>query len=246
MATQPVKRLRMMLRAGEVVREVERVLAKTGDSVVGEVLRGHRAFYEWDHYPRGDVYDGESHAQYFYHAHPGALRDLEHGHFHAFLRAKGMPRGMKPARRPHRDRWPKGDDALSHIVAISMDSQGTPLRLFTTNRWVTGETWYRAEDVCKIIGRFEIDHARPSWPANRWVGAMIRLFWPQIMLLLRARDAAIENWAAENPEGDALEDRRLEVVSQADIAIEAQTAAVEAALAARTSRGQAQDEASGG
>ena len=230
MATQPVKRLRMMLAAGEEVREIERVLGRTGDSVVSELLRGHATFYEWDHYPKGDVYDGESHAQYFYHAHPGGLRDTEHGHFHTFVRAKGMPRGMKPMRYRNRDKWPMGDDALTHVVAISMDSKGQPLRLFTTNRWVTGETWYRADDVCKVIGRFVIDHARPSWPTNRWVGAMVRLFWPQVMLLLKARDQVIENWSAQNPDRDTFEDRGLEVASQAGVDVEAQIAAVRAAL----------------
>ena len=53
MATQPVKRLRMMLAAGEEVLEIERVLGRTGDSVVSEVLRGYETFYEWDHYPKG-------------------------------------------------------------------------------------------------------------------------------------------------------------------------------------------------
>ena len=69
-----------------------------------------------------------------------------------------------------------GDDALTHVVAISMDSKGRPLRLFTTNRWVTGETWYRADDVCKVIGRFVIDHARaprgpPTAGSAPWCGS---------------------------------------------------------------------------
>ena len=234
MATQPPKRLRMMLAAGEEVREIERVLGRTGDNVVAELLRGYEAFYEWDHYPKGDVYDGESHSQYFYHTHPGGLRDKENGHFHTFVRAKGMPRGMKPMRRQNRDGWPMGKDALTHVIGISMDSKGRPLRLFTTNRWVTGETWYRADDVCKVIGRYVIDHARPSWPTNRWVSAMVRLFWPQVVLLLKARDQVIESWSVQNPDRDTLEDRRLEVASQAEVDIEAQIAAIEAALEART------------
>ena len=53
MATQPVKRLRTMLAAGEEVIEIQRVLGRTGDSVVSELLRGHETFYEWDHYPKG-------------------------------------------------------------------------------------------------------------------------------------------------------------------------------------------------
>ena len=48
-----------------------------------------------------------------------------------------------------------------------MDSTGLPIRLLSTNRWVTGEAWYRADDVCKLLDLFEIDHAQPSWPVNR-------------------------------------------------------------------------------
>ena len=36
-----------------------------------------------------------------------------------------------------------------------------------------------------------IDHARPSWPANRWITALMRMFRPQIVELLHARDAEI-------------------------------------------------------
>jgi hypothetical protein len=100
------------------------------------------------------------------------------------------------------------------------------------NRWVTGETWYRAEDVCELIDRFEIDHAQPSWPTNRWITAMVRLFWPQVMTLVRARDATIAAWQRANSGADVLEDRRLEITSQVDISIDGQVAAVEAARAA--------------
>lgn len=232
-ATLPVRRLRKMLKAGEDILEVHRVLARTNDNVVGEVIRDQGTFFEWDHYPKGDVFDNESHAQYFYHAHPSEKRDTEHGHFHTFIRAKGMPKSMRPVKHRSSSLWPKGDDALSHLVAISMDPQGHPLRIFTTNRWVTGETWYKANDVCKLVDRFDIDHARPSWPANRWVSGMIRLFWPQITLLLRARDMAIENWMAQHPKEDVFEDRRLELTSQTEISLDSQIKAVRAAAKAK-------------
>ena len=233
MATQPIKRLRMMLAAGEDVLEVFRVLTRTDDNVVGEVLRHQGTFYEWDHYPKGDVYDRKSHSQYFYHAHSIGGRNREHGHFHTFVRAKGMPRGTKPVNRPDRSQWPSGNDALSHIVGISMDAKGLPIRLFTTNRWVTGEAWYKARDVIKMIGLYTIDHAQPSWPTNRWVSGMVRLFWPQIILLIQARDLSVEAWEKQNPKQDVFEDRGLEITSRADIDIDAQIAAVKAAIAVK-------------
>jgi hypothetical protein len=53
----PSEDLEVMALAGQQVVEVYRVLAKTGDNVVGELLRGTDTFFEWDHYPKGDVYD---------------------------------------------------------------------------------------------------------------------------------------------------------------------------------------------
>ena len=230
MATQPLKRLRLMLAAGEDVLEVWRVLGLTQDNVVGEILRHQGKFYEWDHYPKGDVYDRQTHSLYFYHAHSVGGRDPEHGHFHTFVRAKGMPRGMKPIDRKDRSAWPSGNDALSHIVGISMDSKGMPIRLFTTNRWVTGETWYKARDVIKLIGLYSIDHAQPSWPTNRWVSGMIKLFWPHVIMLLKARDKSVEAWEKQKPDQDVFEDRDLEVTSQVEIDVEAQIAAINDAI----------------
>ena len=84
--------LESMAQAGQEIIEIHRILSKTGDNVVGEVLRGQGTFFEWDHYPPGDVYDHETHSQFYYHAHPSKQRfELEHGHFHTFLRPKGMP-----------------------------------------------------------------------------------------------------------------------------------------------------------
>jgi hypothetical protein len=204
--------------AAAVVTEVHRVLAKTGDNVVGELLRGSGTFYEWDHYPKGDVYDQETHGQYYYHAHPAGQRFAgEHGHFHTFLRPAGMPKGTRPAPVPSLQPPVDPEDALSHLVAIAMDSRGLPVRLFTVNRWVTGETWYGAEDVIRMLPRFAIDHARPSWPVNRWITGLLALYRPFVESLLRQRDQAVRLWQSERNPPDVYEDRRLEVTSYLDI-----------------------------
>ena len=233
-ANLPTERLETMVAAGEDVIECHRVLAKTGDNIVGELIRGEETFFEWDHYPKGDVYDHETHSQFYYHAHPQELRAGEHGHFHTFVRPLGIPAGILPAPLPGLE-LPKGDnDALSHIVGISMDPQGVPIRLFTTNRWVTGEVWYTADDVRAIIEVFDIDQAQPSWPVNRWVTSMIRLFQPQIAKLLEARDRRVAGWAVTHPGEDVFEDRDLEVTSAIDISIDDQVAAAMAALDAKS------------
>ncbi len=203
----PRRRLEAMAAAGQEILECYRVLAKAGANIVSEILKGQGKFQEWDHYPEGDVYDNETHSQYYYHAHRGV--ENEHGHFHTFLRQPGMKPGTKPVPYGGTEAWPRGKDSLSHLVAIAMDGYGFPTRLFTTNRWVTGEAWYRAEDVCAMLDGFEIDHAYPSWPTNRWLGAMLRLFHPQIVELIGARDGSVARWRERHPEQDVFEDREL-------------------------------------
>ncbi|EWY41102.1 hypothetical protein N825_31040 [Skermanella stibiiresistens SB22] len=223
--------LQAMAEAAREVMNCQRVLAKTGDNIVGEILRGAGTFYEWRHYPSGDVYDAEFHAQYYYHAHPEEERvSGEHGHFHTFLRPLGMPPGIVPARLFDVVESGGENDALCHLVGISMDRAGLPIRLFTTNRWVTGETWYASGDVARMLDCFVIDHARPSWVVNRWITALIRLFRLQIVELLEARDAEIARWRDMRPGTNIHEDRELEVVSERWVSIEDQIARIELAL----------------
>lgn len=229
LADLPRAQLERMLAAGEEIAECYRVLRKAGLNVVGEVLKGQGPFYEMNHYPKDDVYDGETHAQYYYHAH----RPNEHGHFHTFVRRPGMPAEMQPVPDAATRDWPAGDATIAHIVAISMNAEGYPIGLFTANRWVTGDTWYAADDVLVLLDRFVVDHAYPSWPTNRWITAMLRLFRPQIEALVRGRDERLRAWADAHPDSDVYEDRRLETLSETRVNVEKQMAAVRRALAAR-------------
>lgn len=225
------EQLQRMLEAGAEVLECYRVLQKVDANVVGEILKGQGTFYEWDHYPEGDVFDHETHAQYYYHAHRADTG--EHGHFHTFVRRDGIPEGIQPIAHDGGTDWPTGDDIICHIIAISMDKAGFPTHLFTTNRWVTGENWYKAEDVVALIDRFVIDHAFPSWPANRWLTAMLSLFRPHIVELLYRRDEKIAQWRNEHPDSDVFEDRDLEITSIAGISVQHQIQQIEAELARR-------------
>lgn len=206
-----------MRLAGQQVKEAYRLLGKAGLNVVGEVLKGQGTFYEMEHYPKDDVYDTETHSQYYYHNHRG-LSD-EHGHFHTFLRAKAIPDSIQPASEFKNSKlWPKDDEALAHLVGISMNADGFPIGLFMTNRWVTNQTWYNAEDTTTLLERFEIDHAHPNLAVNQWLTAMIKLFKPHIRALLLHRDDVINQWLSNKyDEGDILEDRTLEITSSFDI-----------------------------
>ncbi len=233
-ADLPRVQLEAMAEAGAQVLECYRVLMKTDANIVGEVLREPDEFFEWDHYPEGDVYDFETHSQYYYHAHPPEGRakkfGAEHGHFHTFLRPKGMPDGVKPVDLPDLEKPKSDNDALTHFIGISMNRSGYPIRLFTTNRWVTGETWYAADSVIGMLDRFDMDQAWPSWPANLWLTNMMRLFEPQIEALLRQRDVSVTEWQAGHPGVNAYEDRDLELTSLMDISVETQITDVEKAL----------------
>jgi hypothetical protein len=222
----PHPELEAMRTAGAEAVECSRVLAKGEIDLVSEVLRGHGTFYEMDHYPPNDVFDHDSHSQYYYHAH----RKGEHGHFHTFLRGPGMPPDVTPVPYDGTEPWPSGDQAIAHLVAISMDGYGRPLSLFTVNRWVTAEAWYPAEAVIRMLAGFHIDHAYPSWPVNRWLTAMLRLFRPQVEWLLRRRDETMADWVRRHPGTDNFEDRKLEVMSELRIDVNQQIARVHKAL----------------
>ena len=223
------RREAMLAAAGEI-RECYRVLVKGGLNVVGEVLRGHD-FIEMNHYPADDVYDADSGAQYYYHAHRGI--ENEHGHFHTFVRAAGLPPGIAPLHVPHAsEARPVGDEAICHLVAVSMDAWGYPTGLFTTNRWVTDESWFRAADAIATLPRFVIDHAFPSWPTNRWIGALLVLYGPFIEGLLRHRDACMDAAQAARPGVDVYDDRAIEVIGALPVAVDDLVAELERSLAA--------------
>ena len=229
----PLAQLERMAAGGLEVKDCRRVLTKTGDNIVGELLKHHDTFFEWDHYPPGDVFDDETHAQFYYHAHDEDERmPGEHGHFHTFVREEGLPARVVPA--PVADFDPKPEDGiLTHLVGISMNPAGDPIRLFTTNRWVTGETWYTAEDVIATLDYFVIDLAQPSWPVNRWITAMLGLFRPQIVNLLRERDKRVAAWQLQHADSNVYEDRDLNVTSELVISVRDQIAAIDKAVRSR-------------
>lgn len=216
LASLPRAKLRAMLMAGAEVLECRRVLTKGGANLVSEVLRGQGTFVEYQHYPADDVFDPDTHAQYYYHAH----RPGEHGHFHTFIRLVGPDNDSAsgPAYRTEVDHSAPGDAV--HLIGISMDDYGWPIGLFATNHWVCGGAWRSAEEVIALLPRFQIDHAFPSWPVNRWIGAMMVLFQPHIEALLRHRDQVIANWARAHPGSEVLEDRALEVTGYLPISVE--------------------------
>lgn len=146
---------------------------------------------------------------YYYHCHDAreTPRD-EHGHFHVFAR--------------------NADGSHTHLVGLGVDASGWPMRLFTTNRWVTDEAWASAPDVLVLADRVVRSH-RPADALGRWLFAQLDLFRPQIEVLLRRRDARLRALRRGRARERLFEDRRVRVLSQCRVSLPQQIAVVERA-----------------
>jgi hypothetical protein len=174
--------------------------ARSGSSLVHAAMAGAKRCELLAHYPRHDVVDAVHRTRYYYHAHGSSRQpNAEHGHFHVFSHGGG------------------GD--YIHLVGISLDAVGQPLRLFTTNRWVTGEMWRDAAEIQTLLEPFHVHSRGRMAPVSRWITAMVRLYRPQIGQLLRRRDACMARRSAQGGMEALWEDRRLDVVSQRRISL---------------------------
>ena len=68
-----------------------------------------------------------------------------------------------------------------------------------------------AEDVIRLLDRFEIDHAVSNWATNRWLTAMVRLFHPQVVELIKERDLTVTDWTPADASAHVFEDRNLQI-----------------------------------
>src|SRR5262245_1778259 len=172
--------LRMANAGVKVVASIADLHAR-GSNLVIEVLRGSGDFIQWEHYPPDDVRDPKSHAQYYFHPSTSDKRDEPiHQQFHLFAGPQRVPASSRHAKVANLAASASDKDAPSHLIAISMTPAGMPEQLFTTNGWVTGETWYRAADVIGMLDRFVIDLDHPSRPLNDLLKAMVVLFRPMV------------------------------------------------------------------
>lgn len=177
----------------------ERLLAKSGENVLRETLRD-APVTAWSHYPPGDVFDPESGGQWYYHCHLPPADEVEHGHFHCFVRPDGA------------------QGPVHHLIAIGVDAYGKLHRLFTVNQWVVGDSWLDAEPTTALLPRFDMQLAKPSYLVNRWLTAIITQYQPEIEQLIRQRDETLSRHAQGADVAKVREDRSLEVTSSLMIA----------------------------
>ncbi len=186
--------------AAETLLTIQQALSSEHLSLLGELLRdqGEGPTRAWVHYPQDDCRDAHTGAMYYYHTHdPEDWERNEHGHFHLFFR-------------------PQAEGEFTHIMALSMNTQGFPIGVFATNGWVTDEKIQPAHQILQRLDeQWEINRARPSWLVAQWLNAMVTLLRPHAETLLRQRDGKIASAGAMQADSNPiLANRDIHVLSE--------------------------------
>lgn len=146
---------------------------------------------------------------YFYHSHgPHSAPGAEHGHFHLFAQQADY-------------RGQSRDDLYTHLVGIGVDATGAPLRLFTTNLWVTAGRWRSAAFIRGHLSRFARFATRPDSGPERWIGMILGLFPTEVREVLRLREQRVGRWRHERMAQRRLADRRIHNLSSVSVAMSA-------------------------
>lgn len=194
LAQEPERRLRSAARGLSDLMAMSTDLARSGSSVLSQLMDAAAPLPAWAHRPDNDAHDRGSGYRWYYHCHPGGGRLAgEHGHFHLFSDVPDRPE-------------------VTHLVAIAVDPRGQPRGVFAPNRWVTDEHWQPAGKLVRLVERFALSVPRKWQRVHAWLSALLRGFAPQIRQLLLSRDlrvTALKEAGRTNP----LEDRRLAVLS---------------------------------
>ena len=145
--------------------------AKSNRTLSEAALCGAREFIEWRHYPKNDMSDADTGYEFYYHAHSAdEMSDGEHGHFHLFKR--------------------KGNDFF-HLIGIALNQQGLPVRIFTTNQWVTGELMVDSRVAASALKIFSVAAKGRIAPVSKWLKSFIQLFYMDMEALIIERDLRI-------------------------------------------------------
>ena len=184
--------------AAQELANIQMRYAESGRTLNEAALGGARDFIEWQHYPNNDLVDEQSGYEFYYHAHSvDEMPDEEHGHFHVIKRES---------------------NAFHHLIGIALNQRGLPVRLFTTNQWVTGEEMVESKLAIKSLGEFQMVVKGRMAPVSKWVGALIQLFAVEIENLILERDQKIAQLAVEQGNRElALNSRKHHVLTECKI-----------------------------
>lgn len=162
---------------------------------------------EDERYPDPDVLDRRHGYQFFYHSHRHAT--VEHGHLHLFYHAtaSGNRRHVNGEDNP----WQR--TAPSHLFAISLDSRGLPVGLFTVNLWVTNGHWLNTSTILAAIQRFRFQIEDENSVSAEWLTGFVGMYVPIIEYLLHQRDTTLSKLVKTHGMKESLEDHQHEVLS---------------------------------
>lgn len=177
--------------ASQTLMAIQVNYSQRGIPLSQAALCGAKNYVAWNHYPSNDCVDKSTGYEFYYHAHsPEEIPEAEHGHFHLFRRSLDQPTNF------------------SHLIGIALDRKGLPVRLFTTNQWVTGETMADAEMVSGFIGGFVMHPTGRMAPITNWISAMLQLYAEEIKTLVHGRDERIAELSKQTcNDTNILEDR---------------------------------------
>lgn len=188
----------------EEVLAIQAQYAQRGLSMAQVALAGANEFVEFRHYPKNDLVDLDSGYEMYFHAH-SFNKDKKHlglecGHFHLFKRNHSA------------------SDKFTHLIAITLNQQGLPIKLFTTNAWVTGEVMKNAEQLIPVLANFQIHVKGRMAPLARWVSGLVHIFHGEILDLLKVRDQQIQTMITKNGSSSkVLEDQSVHVLSESRV-----------------------------
>lgn len=225
-----------MLAGAQQLIECYQELAQEARHLLQDMLDGQRP-RQWAHYPEDDVIDRASGYQYFYHSHSPEDREnaAEHGHFHLFARlddavhAALIDLDAEQAFLQRIDATAASGNT-ANLLCISLDARGVPTAFFTVNRWVTGDQLLSAPASLALLRGFVLNTDQFGL-VNRWIKALLQLFWPQIETLLHERDAALLRLIAAGKATPLFDNPMVEVLSECAIDIDGQIARLNQTLA---------------
>jgi hypothetical protein len=146
------------------------------------------------------VSDTKSGYEFYYHAHSAdEIGFDEHGHFHVFRRDL------------------LNQSRFTHLVGISLNQQGVPVRIFTTNQWVTGEQFQWADCVMHDVCHFDLHAKGRIAPIARWLSAFMHLFEEDIEQIVLARDLKVAQLSEKNDLASVFESRQHHILTQCNI-----------------------------
>jgi hypothetical protein len=208
--------------ATRVLEAQQKMQTADGKNILHYTLNGETRHLSMSHYPDDDRIDTNTGGQYYYHCHRENYETEEQGHFHCFFRYQQIPKRIKPTPLSDWDKFIK--NPMTHLVGISMNTLGQPIRLFAVNRWVTSEIWYGAHHTPYFIRNFKMSKQdNPYWQVlDQWIEGMLHLFLPQISWLNHQRDRTLLDYQAKNMETSPYDCESLEEIAEIKINVSEQ------------------------